>query len=110
MPKRRGKPSRRRALLLRLALLGLMMLAGITISTYVLNYMATYRQHTLGLPPRTGLRRHRGRRALRGMLGALLGGWLSDRFGRKPVMLGAAGAAAGWRLPCFLAMMLCRSP
>ena len=71
---------------LRVALLGLAMLAAATTSAYALEYMTTYANTTLGLPERVAL----GATALIGLCGLVcdpLSGWLSDRIGRKPVML-----------------------
>lgn len=71
---------------LRVALLGLAMLAAATTSAYALEYMTTYASTTLGLPERVAL----GATALIGLCGLVcdpLSGWLSDRIGRKPVML-----------------------
>lgn len=71
---------------LRVGLLGLAMLAAATTSAYALEYMTTYASTTLGLPERVAL----GATALIGLCGLVcdpLSGWLSDRIGRKPVML-----------------------
>ncbi len=76
-----GAPGHRRV-----GLLGLAMLAAATTSNYVLEYMTTYANATLGLPERVAL----GATALIGLCGLVcdpLSGWLSDRIGRKPVML-----------------------
>ena len=73
---------------LRLALLGLVMMsAGATVA-YVLAYFATYAITTLKLTPGIAF----GATALNGLVGvvgSLIGGMLSDRFGRKPVMMTA---------------------
>lgn len=71
---------------LRVGLLGLAMLAAATTSNYVLEYMTTYANTTLGLSERVAL----GATALIGLCGLVcdpLSGWLSDRLGRRPVML-----------------------
>jgi MFS transporter, MHS family, citrate/tricarballylate:H+ symporter len=39
------------------------------------------------------------------MMGALAGGFLGDRWGRKPVMIGASLALLALALPCFAAMV-----
>lgn len=71
---------------LRMALLGLAMLAAATVGGYVLEYMTTYASTTLGMPERLAL----GATAVIGLCGVVcdpLGGYLSDRFGRRPMMI-----------------------
>jgi MFS transporter, MHS family, citrate/tricarballylate:H+ symporter len=66
--------------------LGLLMLSAATINNYVLEYMTTYASNTLGMPAAVSF----GATAMIGASGLVcdtLGGWLSDRFGRKPVMI-----------------------
>ena len=75
--------------LVRMAVLGLMLLAGATIVTYVLNYMTTYATETLHMPKTLGF----AVTVTTGLVGVIvspIGGLLSDRFGRKPLMM------AGW--------------
>ena len=76
------------------------LLGATTIVTYVLYYMTTYAQDSL----------HMGISAAFGATlavatcsigGALTGGLLADRFGRKPVMLAAAGAMLVLVVPAF---------
>lgn len=70
----------------RVALLGLAMLAAATTTNYVLDYMTTYASVTLGMPERLAL----GATVMVGLCGLVcdpLSGWLSDRIGRKPVMV-----------------------
>ncbi|MBV9549342.1 MAG: MFS transporter [Alphaproteobacteria bacterium] len=95
--------------LLKVAGLGTFMIAANSISTYLMNYVGTYAQATL----------HAGQQlaflctvagGAAATAGALLGGHLSDRFGRKPVMLVGAGAALVLAVPCFLAMLFWDSP
>ena len=69
-------------------LLGLGMIMSFTTSTYVLLYMTTYASETLHMTPADSF----GASVANGFTGvvfALLGGALSDRFGRKPVMITA---------------------
>jgi MFS family permease len=88
---------------LKVAMLAILMIAATTISTYTLNYIPTYAQHTLGLSQKlASIVTMIG--GVSAMMGALIGGRLSDRIGRKPVMLGAAGAVFLLGAPCFLAM------
>jgi MHS family citrate/tricarballylate:H+ symporter-like MFS transporter len=90
---------------LRLALLALLMIAATTISTYCMNYVATYVQHTLGVSAMLasvctiicGLC---------AMSGALIGGRLSDHIGRKTVLLLGGVGLMVLGVPCFFAMLL----
>lgn len=69
-------------------LLGLGMIMSFTTSTYVLLYMTTYAKETLQMSQAESF----GASVANGVCGvafALLGGLLSDRFGRKSVMISA---------------------
>jgi MHS family citrate/tricarballylate:H+ symporter-like MFS transporter len=71
---------------LRVFLLGVMMLSAATTNNYVLEYMTTYASNTLGMPAAISF----GATAAIGASGLVcdtLGGWLSDRWGRRPVMI-----------------------
>jgi len=77
----RPPPSRRT-----LAALGLAMLASGTVVSYVSSYIATYTTQTLHMSTRMGF----VATIATGLVGVALdpvGGWLADRFGRKPVMV-----------------------
>jgi len=66
--------------------LGVVMIASFTTSTYVMNYMTTYAQHSLNMSSSVSF----GANVVNGAAGViftLLGGFLSDRFGRKWIML-----------------------
>jgi len=83
--------------------LTVLMAAAMTISTYTMNYLNVYANHTLGIPPAQTF----GAVALYGLCGVIfnpVGGWLSDRIGRKPVMMIAFGLLCVLGLPCFLMM------
>ena len=70
----------------RIVVLGLVMLSAATTNNYVLEYMTTYASNTLGMSAAASF----GATAMIGASGLVcdtLGGWLSDRFGRKPVMI-----------------------
>ena len=69
-------------------LLGLAMIMSFTTSTYVLLYMTTFASQTLHMSPTDSFGASVANGAC-GLVFALLGGALSDRFGRKPVMISA---------------------
>jgi MFS family permease len=66
--------------------LALLILASGTIETYVTQYMTTYAQNTLHVASPLAFTVSLVSNGL-GIAGALLGGWLADRYGRKPVMI-----------------------
>jgi MFS family permease len=93
----------------RILLLGLMVLASGTIGTYVFNYMTTFAEHSLHMPPTVAF--------LAGALGnigsiaaGLYGGWLSDRVGRRPMMIWPHLGYVLLIIPIFLWITQARSP
>jgi MFS family permease len=91
------------------ALLTLMVLASATIATYALISINIFATHTLGLTPAQAF----GAVVIGGGCGMIfnpIGGWLSDRWGRKPVMIVAFGLLCLVALPCFQAMAQQRTP
>ena len=84
----------------RVAAAGLAVLASATTTSYLLNYMTTYANSTLGMSPKVAF----GATAIVGLSGVIcdpLGGWLSDKFGRKPVMIVPWLCLAIAVFPCF---------
>jgi MHS family citrate/tricarballylate:H+ symporter-like MFS transporter len=70
----------------RIVVLGLILLSTGTTTNYLLEYMTTYASVTLGMSTTIAF----GATAVIGLSGVVcdsLGGWLSDRFGRKPIMI-----------------------
>jgi MHS family citrate/tricarballylate:H+ symporter-like MFS transporter len=93
---------------LRLIVLSLMMIAAGTITAYTLGYMNTYMQDTLKFSTKLAF----GETILEGLSVvslALIGGSLSDRFGRKPLMLGGLTALLLLALPGYAAIGMARS-
>lgn len=86
------------------ALLGVLVVIGGTVSTYVSTYMTSYAIVTLKLTPVVGMLAT-VTYGLVTWLGSLLGGWLSDRYGRKPVILWPRVALAVLTLPAFLLLL-----
>ena len=84
----------------RIAAAGLALLAAATTTNYLLTYMTTYAASTLGMPAKIAF----GATAIVGSCGVVcdpLGGWLSDRFGRKPIMIIPWLCLAIAVFPCF---------
>jgi MFS transporter, MHS family, citrate/tricarballylate:H+ symporter len=99
----RAAPRAQRRVPPRLATLALLMIAPATVATYVLSYMVTYAQDSLKLPADRAF----GTTVLTGFCatcGAPLSGILSDRFGRRPVMLCAVALLLMLVLPSYLVM------
>lgn len=82
-------------------LLALMILASGTIATYVTQYMTTYAKNTLHVAPPLAFAVSLVSNGL-GIAGALLGGWLADLLGRKPVMIWPQLMALLLTYPTFL--------
>jgi MFS transporter, MHS family, citrate/tricarballylate:H+ symporter len=81
--------------------LALMILASGTISTYVTQYMTTYAQNTLHVSSTLAFAVSLVSNGIQ-FVGALVGGWLADRLGRKPVMIWPQLATLLLTYPTFL--------
>jgi MFS family permease len=92
----------------RIVVLGLLVLASGTIITYVTQYMTTYAQHTLHVATDLAFATTVVSNGA-GIIGALTGGWLADRFGRWPVMVWPQAAALLLTYPVFLWIVDTRS-
>jgi MFS family permease len=84
--------------------LGLALIGAATVATYVFGYMTTYAIHTLRMPAGVALGATVANGAA-GVVGGLIGGVLSDRFGRRPLLIWPriAFLLAIW--PAFLLMV-----
>jgi len=84
-----------------MVVLALLMLGSNTIGTYTMNYMNTYAQDTLKLLPHVAF----GATVVMGIclsIAAPVGGWLSDRIGARPVMLGSVATMLVLAVPGYL--------
>jgi MFS family permease len=70
----------------RIIMLGLLVLASGTIGTYLFNYLTTFAQSTLKMTPTAAFAGTLAQNLI-GLVAVLFGGWLSDRIGRRPVMI-----------------------
>lgn len=80
---------------------GFLIIGSGTIGNYILAYMATYGQHTLHLSTRVSLAAEFGINAI-GVATVLLGGWVSDRHGRRAVTILPQAVFCLLIVPCFL--------
>ncbi len=88
----------------RTAFLALLILGTGSIAAYALIYLATFAQDALGLPPSAAF----GATIVTGLCGTLfdpVSGWLSDRFGRRRVMMIPWLLLLVVVLPAFMAMV-----
>ena len=84
--------------------LAVLVVIGGTVSTYVGNFMTTYAIATLKMSPVLAM----GATVVGGfctLVFSLLGGWLCDRFGRKPTMFWPRLAAAVLTVPAFMLLI-----
>ena len=84
----------------KIVVLGLILLSTATTVNYLLEYMTTYANVTLGMSSKIAF----GATAVIGLSGVIcdsLGGWLSDRFGRRPIMIVPWLFLAVAVFPCF---------
>ncbi|MDP9057361.1 MAG: MFS transporter, partial [Pseudomonadota bacterium] len=81
--------------------LAFLIIAAGTIATYTFRYMATYGQNTIHLSASVAFAGQTANIFI-GIFSALLGGWLSDRVGRRWVMIVPQSAFLLAIVPCFL--------
>jgi MFS transporter, MHS family, citrate/tricarballylate:H+ symporter len=85
----------------RIMIIGLIILASGTIVNYVTQYVTTYAENTLHVAADLAFATSVVIHGL-GFVGALYGGWLADRHGRRPVMVWPQLAALLLTYPVFL--------
>jgi MFS family permease len=92
----------------RILILALLVIAAGTIASQVSSYMTTFAQHALHM--KTNIAMAAGLLgSLSGVIGGLFGGWLSDRVGRRPVMIIPALAHLLVMIPIFYWVVEARS-
>lgn len=90
------------------ALAGLLLLAGGTISNYTLDYLTTFAQKSLGMQVNTAF----GATLVLGVTSVtfdLLSGWLSDRYGRKRIIMAPMILLIALAIPSFLTIIHLRT-
>jgi MFS family permease len=92
----------------RIIVLGLLVLASGTIGTCLFNYLTTFAQSTLKLTPTVAFAGTLAQNLI-GLVAVLFGGWLSDRIGRRPVMIYPRFLFLVLLLPVFVWMVDSRS-
>jgi MFS transporter, MHS family, citrate/tricarballylate:H+ symporter len=80
---------------------GLTIIGSGTIATYIFQYMATFGQHTLHLSSSLSMAGEFANNAI-GVVAVLIGGIVSDRRGRRHVMLVSQALLCALVVPCFL--------
>jgi MHS family citrate/tricarballylate:H+ symporter-like MFS transporter len=92
----------------RIMVLGLVVLGMATIANYVSIYIVTYAQNSLHLSARVGFLAETANTFI-GIPAALTGGWLSDRYGRRPVNVGTNLGVLVLVIPLFMWVVATRS-
>lgn len=87
---------------------GFLIIMSGTIATYIFQYMATYGQNSLHLSARVSMAGEFANNAI-GILSVLIGGWLSDRYGRRSVSIRPQVLFCLSIVPCFLWLTTARS-
>jgi MFS family permease len=93
----------------KIIVLGSVMIASGAIGTYVFNYMATFGQHTLKLSTSVSLFAEFGVNFTQ-LITIILGGWMSDKWGRKYVMVIPQTIFVLAIVPCFLWVTISLTP
>ena len=110
-PPKEGEAGRMGAIVAhwRIILLGLGIIAGGTIATYISTFMTTYAQVTLHMGIRTGLL-VAVVTGVTGFTSSMLGGWISDKVGRRPMMIWPRFAFLLLILPVYVTVVRVHQP
>lgn len=92
----------------RVIALGFTIISAGTVTTYLFQYMATYGQASIHLSSSVALAGQTANQVI-SIFGALLGGWLSDRIGRRWIMIAPRCAFLLAIIPCFLWLTTART-
>ncbi len=84
----------------KIVVLGMLIIGAGTTTTYIFLYMATFAQNTLHLPTWVGMAGDLSNNGA-GMITAIIGGYLSDKVGRRPAMIWPQLAFVVMILPLF---------
>ena len=91
------------------ALMGLLLLAGGTTVNYLGNYTTIYATQTLHMSSAVGFT-STILVGVGGLIGAVVGGWLGDRFSRRPLIVWPFLVQVLIMIPMFMAVIATRSP
>ena len=100
---RAAGPSPRQAIVF-----GVLIMGAQTIANYVFNYTATFGQTQLHMSVQAAMAGQVAANGI-GIVTSLLGGWLCDRYGRRPLLLWPQLAFAALILPCFTWLLTART-
>ena len=93
----------------RIIVVAFMVLASGTTATYISNYLVTFAQATLHMPARVAFAASVAR-DLASLGGSLLGGWVSDRVGRRPILIWPRFVTLALVYPVFAWIVNSRDP
>jgi MFS family permease len=88
--------------------LGVVIMGAQTIANYVFNYTATFGQTELHMSAPAAMAGQLAANGI-GIVTSLIGGWLCDRYGRRPLLLWPQLAFALLVLPCFSWLLAART-
>lgn len=93
----------------RVAICGFLIIGSGTIATYIFNYTATFGQTELQMAARDAMSAQLAGNVI-GAVAAVAGGWLCDRFGRRPLLIWPQVAFTLLIAPCYIWLLSARTP